>query len=56
MADGFVANPKREYNLFTVGANYKPIPQVVIKLDYRHFDYATGDRDQEVQASIGYVF
>jgi hypothetical protein len=45
MADGFVAN-----------SNYKPIPQVVIKLDYRHFDYATGDRDQEVQASIGYVF
>jgi len=36
--------------------SYKPIPQVVVKLDYRDFRAKRGALKDEVQASIGFVF
>jgi hypothetical protein len=39
------------------GLQFKPIPQVVFKVDYRHFDpRGSGHRANEVQALVGYAF
>jgi hypothetical protein len=44
--------------LITVGVQYKPIPQVVFKLDYRYEKAKETDQaiSKLVQASVGYVF
>ncbi len=54
--DGFVRDGAQDLDLYTAGLQFKPIPQVVFKLDYRHFDQRDGDRADEVQAMVGYVF
>ena len=56
VANGFSKNGNKEFDLYVVGLQYKPIPQVVIKLDYRDFDARKGSISDEVQASIGFVF
>jgi hypothetical protein len=53
---GYMRDKSKEIDLYTAGLQFKPIPQVVMKLDYRHFDPADGDRADEVQALVGYVF
>jgi hypothetical protein len=53
---GYMRDKSKEIDLYTAGLQFKPIPQVVLKLDYRHFDPADGDRADEVQALVGYVF
>jgi hypothetical protein len=42
--------------LYTVGLTYKPHPQVVLKLDYRNFEVARGERADDVNAGLGFVF
>jgi len=49
-------NPSRDRTLHVVGLQYKPHPQVVIKLDYRNINSAGTDLPDEVQAGIGFVF
>jgi opacity protein-like surface antigen len=53
---GFTRDKSKDIDLYIAGLQFKPIPQVVFKLDYRHFDPAKGDRADEVQALVGYVF
>jgi len=53
---GFTRDKSKGIDLYVAGLQFKPIPQVVFKLDYRHFDPAKGGRADEVQASMGYVF
>lgn len=53
---GFIRDKSKDLELYIAGLQFKPIPQVVFKLDYRHFDPAKGGRADEVQASMGYVF
>jgi hypothetical protein len=53
---GFRRDKSKEIDLYTVGLQFKPISQVVFKLDYRHFDPDHGHRADEVQALVGYVF
>lgn len=36
---GFPADPNRDRQIIEVGLSYKPIPQVVFKLDYRNFAF-----------------
>ena len=56
LGDRFVRDASKDINLYVAGLQYKPIPQVVFKLDYRNFDPREGDRANEVQALVGYVF
>jgi hypothetical protein len=58
MAGGLAPNLKYRQNIYTVGLNFKPIPQVVVKLDYRHItpDSNSADVANQVQFSFGYAF
>jgi hypothetical protein len=53
---GYTRDKTKDIELYTAGFQFKPIPQVVFKLDFRHFDPEEGDRADEVQALVGYVF
>ena len=59
---GFDRDRTKDVNLYVAGIQVKPIPQLVFKLDYRHFDLArtsssgARERADEVQGLVGYVF
>jgi hypothetical protein len=52
---GFARIPGHSVQLYTVGASYKPHPQVVLKLEYRNFD-AHGQQPDDVNVGAGFVF
>ena len=56
MPDGYVANDKYEQDIYTVGINYKPISQVVLKVDYRQFNPTSGDSSDYVNFGAGFIF
>ncbi|NOT16030.1 MAG: porin [Methylotenera sp.] len=46
-----------ENDVWTVGANYQPHPQVVLKADYQKFDKPDGDKgDKRLNLGLGYMF
>ncbi|MEC9047239.1 MAG: hypothetical protein VYA51_04440 [Planctomycetota bacterium] len=45
-------NPGQDNEIVTMGINYKPIPQVVIKADYEHWE----DQNDRFNIVFGYVF
>jgi len=49
VASGFRRNQARDIDLLVAGIQFKPIPQIVFKLDDRHFDPDGGDRADEIQ-------
>ncbi len=54
---GFAANPNREIEIHTVGVSFKPIPQVVLKADYRSRDAKGGARlSDEFNLGMGLAF
>lgn len=53
---GFMRDRSKDINLYEGGLQIKPIPQIVFKLDYRHFDPAKGKKTDEIEAAVGYVF
>lgn len=53
---GFAADPKRDRDFVEIGLSYKPIPQVVLKLDYRDQDADKGDVTDEIRVGAGFVF
>jgi len=52
----YTRDKNKDINLFVAGLQFKPIPQIVFKVDYRNFDPDEGDRANEIQALVGYVF
>ncbi len=56
MPTGFASDNSQEVDLYVAGIHFRPIPQVVFKVDYRHFDQDRGGRAHEAQALVGYVF
>ena len=50
------ANPDRDQRFHVVGIQYKPHPQVVLKLDYRNIDSAGAELPDDVQVGFGFVF
>jgi hypothetical protein len=56
MAAGFDPNEALQRNIITAGLNYKPIPQVVLKLDYQNTMPKGEDDIQVIQFGLGYVF
>lgn len=59
---GFSRDRSKDVNLYVAGLQFKPIPQIVFKLDFRHFEQARTSpaiprqRADEVQALVGFVF
>jgi len=53
---GFDADDEQDREDFEVGFSYKPIPQVVIKTEYRYLDAEEGDRPDEFRLGAGFVF
>ena len=54
--DGFAGNPHLNQHIFQVGLQYKPIPQIVIKADYRNFNAAEGSVPDDFNLGFGYIF
>ncbi len=53
---GFRRDRTKETTSYTVGFSYKPHPQVVLKLDYRNFELAKGQRPDDVNLGLGFIF
>lgn len=54
---GFSKNTAWKNHVWTVGANYNPHPQVVLKADYQEFDKPDGTSgDKRVNMGLGYMF
>jgi uncharacterized small protein (DUF1192 family) len=52
-----VRSDESENDVWTVGANYWPHPQVVLKADYQKFDKPDGDKgDKRFNLGLGYMF
>ena len=48
--------PIDQDRIWTVGFEYKPIHQVVLKLDYRDFNPVSGTKPSSVNFGLGFVF
>jgi hypothetical protein len=53
---GFADVPNLDREIFQFGLQYKPIPNIVIKADYRNFSAREGEVPDEFNLGIGYVF
>jgi len=53
---GFADDLSKDREIFQVGVNYKPIPNVVIKADYRNWDSKGGDLPDDFNLGIGFIF
>jgi hypothetical protein len=53
---GFVADSSKDITVINLGLSYKPIPNVVIKLDYRNLDAKAGQIADEFNIGFGFIF
>jgi hypothetical protein len=53
---GFPDDPNLDREIFQGGISYKPIPNVVIKADYRNFDAEEGEVADEFNLGLGFIF
>jgi hypothetical protein len=53
---GFVDDTNQDRDIYEVGLTYKPIPQVVFKLDYRNQDSDDGSVPDEVRLGAGFAY
>jgi len=49
-------NPTKDQQIFQVGLQYKPIPQVVIKADYRNFSAKEGPVPDDFNLGFGFIY
>jgi hypothetical protein len=54
--DGYAKDESKEIEIYTVGVSFKPIPQVVIKADYRSRNAKSGGLPDEFNLGLGFVF
>ncbi len=52
----FLADGAFQDRIWTIGLNYRPIPQVVLKADYRDWSPVTGTKANTVDLGLGFVF
>jgi uncharacterized protein YhjY with autotransporter beta-barrel domain len=53
---GFFRNPANDRNDLTIGLDYKPIPNVVIKAEYQRLDNEANNSQDQFNFGLGYVF
>jgi hypothetical protein len=56
MPGGFAADRTKQMDILTAGISAKPIPNVVLKIDYRNKNPRRGSLGDEVNAGFGLVF
>jgi hypothetical protein len=56
MPSGFLADPSQRMKLYTVGLSFAPIPNVVIKTDYRNRQPDAGELSDEFNLGVGFAF
>jgi hypothetical protein len=53
---GFTINPANHGQIFTLGLTYKPLTQIVIKLDYQKVSNRADTGVDQINAALGYIF
>jgi len=53
---GFERNPANDRRELTIGINYKPIPNTVVKIDYQWKDNEADTENNQLNFGLGYVF
>lgn len=53
---GFLDDDSRDRSIYQFGLQYKPIPNVVIKADYRNFMSRKGDLPDDFNLGLGFIF
>ncbi|MCH7948894.1 MAG: hypothetical protein IH875_00245 [Candidatus Dadabacteria bacterium] len=53
---GFFRNPANDRDDLTIGLDYKPIPNVVIKAEYQRLDNEANNSQNQFNFGLGYVF
>ena len=53
---GFSVNPATEQTIFTIGLQFRPVPQTVIKADYQNSDNEAGTGLDQWNIGVGYIF
>ncbi|HVE72646.1 MAG TPA: hypothetical protein VNI54_14880 [Thermoanaerobaculia bacterium] len=53
---GFTRNPASEQSIYTIGLQFRPVPQTVIKADYQNSDNEAGSGLDQWNIGIGYIF
>ena len=53
---GFANDPTRDWRIYQVGLQYKPIPNVVIKADYRNYVAKQGPLPDDFNLGFGFIF
>ncbi|WP_026604287.1 hypothetical protein [Methylomonas sp. 11b] len=53
---GYADDFTKDIEIFQVGMNYKPIPNVVIKADYRNFNQKSGTSPDDFNLGVGFIF
>ncbi len=53
---GFADDLTQDKEIFQVGVNYKPIPNVVIKADYRNWSSKASDLPDDFNLGVGFIF
>jgi hypothetical protein len=53
---GFAANPENDVRLWTLGLQFRPIPQVVVKLDYQDYKNEASTGVDRWNLALGWLF
>ncbi len=53
---GFAANPANDTRILTLGASFRPIPQIVVKLDWQDVHTRAHSGVNAINVGVGYVF
>lgn len=52
----YTRDRSKDIDLYVAGIQFKPIPQIVFKVDYSNFRPQSGSKADQVQVSMGYAF
>ena len=53
---GYSANPANDVEILTLGLDFKPIDQIVLKLDYQDVSNEADTANDQINVGIGYIF
>jgi hypothetical protein len=53
---GYHSDPSTDNRILTAGANFQPIPWVVLKAEFQRRFFREGAAANQVNALLGYVF
>jgi long-subunit fatty acid transport protein len=54
--EGFSDDESKDRQIYQFGLQYKPIPNVVIKADYRNFTAKKGSLPDDFNLGLGFIF